>query len=239
MKVQVNIMEKGTKNPCGTSAFPFKSDDCNAVYAGIQDSLKYARPNDEWQMNWLNIGTYPLSAQNKVSDGDVLFLDNTNGQVLFRLPWYYVSRDRVKAIMRLCWKLKYGEQNGAPGYIIEDTDENGVPQTDFFILPALTDEQFRSELSINPFFSPLEILANGLDALLDNILPDVLSLIPWWAYLGGAVYTGYKTKETLPRGKFKLKKTNIKTAAYGGGTAFLLHRAFKSYQAKKNREENA
>lgn len=231
-------MTKRTTNPCGTSAFPFTSDECNAIWQGIMDSLQTIRPNDEYQFNWLNMASFPqIVSQNNASDGDVLFTDRDNGQVLFRLPWYYVNRERVAKIMKLCWRMKYSTTNGAPGYLIEDTDENGVPQQDFFVLPALTDEQFRSELSINPFVSPLEILANGLDALLDSILPNVANLIPWWAYAGAAVYTGYKTKETLPKGKFSIKKTNLKTAAYGGGTAYLVHRAVKSYQAKQNRQD--
>jgi hypothetical protein len=239
MKVQVNTMTKGVKNPCGTDAFPFKSDACNAIWAGLQDARRFMRPQDEFDFQWLNIGTYPLSAQNNVTDGDVLFVDGENGQVLFNLPWYYVSRERVATVMKLAWRMKYSTQNGNPGYIIEDLDENGVPQTDFFVLPALTDEQFRSELSINPFLSPLEALANGIDALLDNILPDVANLIPWWAYLGGAIYTGIKTKEAIPAGKFTAKKINVKVAAYGGGTGYLLHRARRSYQAKQNRQANA
>lgn len=56
-------------------------------------------------------------------------------------------------------------------------------------------------------------------------------LIPWWAYGAVAGYTAFKTKESLPKRKASLKDANTVTYTYGLGTAYLLFRAYKSFQA--------
>lgn len=242
MVVQINILSKKNKNPCGSTSFPFKSDKCNIIWAGATDADVYLRhADDNWDFNWLGItgpNSYEtLAQQENAGDGDVLFQDKSNGQVLFKLPWYFVNRERVTKVLRLCYRLKYSTKDGKAGYVLEDPDPNAPPSpNDPFINALLVKDMFRSQFSLNPINSPLETIFNWLDGLLDDMLPDLANLVPWYVYAGAAAYTGFKTKEALPA-KPRFKDINLKSGGYGAATGYLAHRAVKSYQAKKAREK--
>lgn len=60
------------------------------------------------------------------------------------------------------------------------------------------------------------------------------TLVPWWVYGTVAGYTAFKFKDSLPGGNLdKIKDANTTTYAYGLGTAYLLFRAYKSFEANK------
>lgn len=56
-------------------------------------------------------------------------------------------------------------------------------------------------------------------------------LVPWWAYGAVAGYTAFKTKESLPKNNPSFSDANTVTYTYGLGTAYLLFRAYKSFEA--------
>lgn len=235
MIVQVNIVEKGTANPCGSNSYPFKRDKCNQIYLGAKDAERYMGNNDEWEMNWINAQSFAqIVEKEKASDGDVLFMDAQTAQVFFKLPGFFVDRENVTKVIRLMLKFKYQDNGGVPGYVVNDpqSDENG----EFWSMAALETSGFRSKFGINVFGSPLAALMGFIDSAIDDLIPDLTDLVPWFVWAIAAGYTGLRTKQTLPA-KPTIKNVGAQTYAYGLGTGYLLHLAIKSAKAKKAREE--
>lgn len=222
------------REPCNLDAtYPFPSDLCNQIQLGLEDGRKWMKSGDVLGQNGYDWGVAPASdfTENDLEAGNLYFIDLDKGNVLFRLPQYLITRDRVAKVMHLIWGFKYSEQGGVPGYISTGTDGAAT----WYPLSALS--TLKMEFGINnPVLAPLEWLLGLLDSLIDSVLPNVLNIVPWQLYVAAAGYTGIKTKQTFP-GKPTLKTVKLETYAYGLGTGYLAYRALKSYKAKQARNE--
>lgn len=217
---------------------PYSVNVCNDIEYGLLDSERYMGNGDFWYLanqgniwNWVDVDSEWAKA-NKLSSGTLYFMDTDNLKFLYKLPRLLITRNRVRDAMRVIWNLKFKEENGQAGYISEDPNEG----SNWSPLTALSKERFQSPYG-NPAVSLLEVLSNITDAVMDSLLPGILNLVPWWAYLAAAGYTGIRTRNTLPS-KPTFKSVKVETYAYGLGTALLAYRAIKSYQAAKSDEIN-
>lgn len=228
-------------NPCPEGEIPYKRQVCNDVENGLLDSEKYMGNEDAWygastpeQYLWLTLPeTDKFAKDNQLSSGNLYFLDTDNLKMLFKLPRLLITRSRVREAMKLIWRFKYEEQGGNPGYIVQDPDS--ASGTTWYPLTALADGKVRSDYG-NPVVSLLDMVSNLLDATFDALLPGLANLIPWWAYLAAAGYTGIKAKQSFPK-KFDLQKVDIKTYGFGLATVFLAYRAYRSWDAKAERND--
>ncbi len=224
-------------DPCSEGKIPYKREFCNYIEYGLLDSVRYMQGDDAWYGDSVNQGylwravkdTEDFAKVNELSSGNLYFMDTDNLKILFKLPRLLVTRSRVRDAMKTIWKLKYQEQGGQPGYISENPDGGDT----WYPLTALADSELTTAYG-NPVVSLLEMIANLLDAALDVLLPNILNLIPWYVWVGGAGLTGLKTKQTLPS-KPSLKNIKPQTYLWGLATAFLLYRAYRSHEAKANR----
>lgn len=222
--------------PCnGVSEMPYPTQLCNYIEQGLLDSEAYMRSGDAWFLaNQNNLWTVQSvnsewAKANNLSSGNLYFVDTDNLKFIFKLPRLLITRSRVREVMKVLWDLKYQEQGGQPGYVSQSPNEGET----WYPLTAIADDKLTSAYG-NPVVSILEMVANILDATIDALLPNVLNLVPWWGYVAAAGYTGYRTRQDLPR-KPSFKNVKLETYAYGLGTAFLLYRSYRSFEAKQDR----
>jgi len=224
-KSSMNIQVKYFQDlPLCTAPFQGK---CLEIFNGINAATIDSNDNVYFNRTQYLPKDYEVLSLN-IKKGDVIFFDLDRQTALYRLDAFWVNTERVRKIVALMARYDYDAATG--GYITADGTGDSVwlPTSD------LNNPAFATELGLNPVFSVLELFDSFMSSLFGQAFESLLTSIPPGVWVLGAGYSGYRSYQTLPKGRKTLKSVKPETIGWAAGGGYAAWRAYKSQQKRNN-----